>query len=272
MAVNAISVTAIKKANPVATKCIKSWLGFSRSTTVAVIHHPAVLDIPFLSSFSAKAKISYLSEVTVSKDPLINEIASLSVLDIPFLSSFSAKAKISYLSAFRVSKDPLINEIASLSSAPSFRAAACIPESAVDALQLAISSVSEISRKTLPRAVRCLFDHLSRDRWDEKLTGLSVQCKFKSMCELEDDNRVWHRIMQGLPAGQLSFIVRGASDTLPTPLNLARWKLRVDSRCPLCSSPSPTQGSFTWRHDSVLRFFLLFFKSHLSGEGKLLGD
>ena len=28
----------------------------------------------------------------------------------------------------------------------------------------------------------------------------------------------------------------------------------------------------TWRHDSVLRIFLLFLKSHLSGEGKLLGD
>ena len=91
----------------------------------------------------------------------------------------------------------------------------------------------------------------------------------------------WHRIMQGLPAGQLSFILRGASDTLPTPLNLARWKLRVDSRCPLCSSPSPTTlhilnacptGWFTWRHDSVLRIFLLFLKSHLSGEGKLLSD
>ena len=67
LAVNAISVTAIKKANAVATKCIKSWLGLSRSTTVAVIHHPAVLDIPFLSSFSAKAKISYLSAVKYQK-------------------------------------------------------------------------------------------------------------------------------------------------------------------------------------------------------------
>ena len=147
------------------------------------------------------------------------------VLDIPFLSSFSAKAKISYLSAVTYSKDPLIKEIVSLSSAPSFRAAVGIPESAVDVLQLAISLDSEISRKTLPRAVRCSFDHLSRYRWDEKLTGLSVQCKFMSMCELEGDNRVWHRIMQHLPAGQLSFILREASDTLPTPLNLACWRL-----------------------------------------------
>ena len=60
------------------TKCIKSWLGLSRSTSVAVIHHPAVMDIPFLPSFSAKAKISYLSSITLSKDPLVNEIASLS--------------------------------------------------------------------------------------------------------------------------------------------------------------------------------------------------
>ena len=74
---------------------------------MAVIHHPVVLDIPFLSSFSAKAKISYLPAVTVSKD--------------------------------------LINEIASLSSVSSFIAAAGIPEIAVDALELTTSSVSEIS-------------------------------------------------------------------------------------------------------------------------------
>ena len=117
LAVNDVSFTAIKKANAIATKCIESWLGLSRSIPVAVIHHPAVLDIPILSSFSAKVKISYLSAVTTSKDALINEIASLS-------------------------------------SAPSFSAAVCIPESAVDALRLAISSVLEISRNTLLQAVR----------------------------------------------------------------------------------------------------------------------
>ena len=77
---------------------------------------------------------------------------------------------------------------------------------------------------------------------------------------------MWNRILDGLPPGQLSFILRAASDTLPTPLNLRCWRFRVDSKCSLCGSATPTvlhilntcptslnQGRFTWRHDSVLQ-------------------
>ena len=52
---------------------------------------------------------------------------------------------------------------------------------------------------------------------------------------------------------------------LPMPLNLARWKIQSNPRCPLCSVRNPTtlhilngcvsalnQGRYTWRHDSVL--------------------
>ena len=73
-----------------------------------------------------------------------------------------------------------------------------------------------------------------------KLNTWSVQGKFKQVCELESQNRVWNRIIDGLPAKQLSFILRVGSDTLPTLLNLRRWKLRVDAKCTLCGSPSPT--------------------------------
>ena len=63
--------------NATATKYIKGWLGLTRSTSVAIIHHPAVLDNPFLQEFRTKAKLSYLSVVTLSADPLIAEISSL---------------------------------------------------------------------------------------------------------------------------------------------------------------------------------------------------
>ena len=38
------------------------------------------------------------------------------------------------------------------------------------------------------------------------------------IAELEDSNQVWKRILQSLPAGQLSFLLRAGTDTLPTPL------------------------------------------------------
>ena len=75
----------------------------------------------------------------------------------------------------------------------------------------------------------------------------------------------WNWIIDSLPPGQLLFILQAASDTLPTPLNLRRWRYRADSNCHLCGSLSPTvlhilnacptslnQVRLTWRHDSVL--------------------
>ena len=215
----------IKKLNGMTTKLVKQWLGLTRSTTTAVLHHPAVLDIPFLSDYSLKAKLNYLSSISLSEDPLIKEIASCSLSSSAIGSSGEMAAT----------------------------------------LQLAINSVESVNRKTLPRAIRQIVKQKSTDRWNEHLHQLTVQRKFKDSCDLEDDNKVWHRIIDGLPAGQLSFILRAASDTLPTPLNLKRWKLITDARCDLCEHKNPTsfhilngctvaleQGRYTWRHDSVL--------------------
>ena len=224
-AVERIRKREIKKLNGMTTKLVKQWLGLTRSTTTAVLHHPAVLDIPFLSDYSLKAKLNYLSSISLSEDPLIKEIASCSLSSSAIGSSGEMAAT----------------------------------------LQLAINSVESVNRKTLPRAIRQIVKQKSTDRWNEHLHQLMVQRKFKDACDLEDDNKVWHRIIDGLPAGQLSFILRAASDTLPTPLNLKRWKLITDARCDLCEHKNPTsshnlngctvaleQGRYTWRHDSVL--------------------
>ena len=102
---------------------------------------------------------------------------------------------------------------------------------------------------------------LEREAWKPVSTG-----KFNNICQLESQNQVWNRIQLGLLPGQLSFLLRASSDTLLTPLNLKRWKLRVDAKCDLCGDCSPTvlhilngcpvalnQSWYTWRHDSVLK-------------------
>ena len=91
------------------------------------------------------------------------------------------------------------------------------------------------------------------------------QNKALSIIELEAENHFWRRIMDGLPSGQLSFLLRAGSETLPTPMNLQRYKIQVSSHCKLCQRPQTTtghilsacpealeQGRYTWRHDSVL--------------------
>ena len=95
--------------------------------------------------------------------------------------------------------------------------------------------------------------------YNDHLSSLQVQSKFK---DLEIEYPVWKRILWGLPPGELSFILRASS---PTPVNLARWRIQTDPKCPLCGDRRATsqhiinscqtalnQGRYTWRHDSIL--------------------
>ena len=99
--------------------------------------------------------------------------------------------------------------------------------------------------------------------WDSRLESLTVQNKLLDIVSLEQKCPLWRRLMCGLPEKQLSFLLRAGCDTLPTPMNLARWNIIVSPVCSLCSSSQPTtkhiltgctttldQGRYTWRHDS----------------------
>ena len=79
-------------------------------------------------------------------------------------------------------------------------------------LSLAIDSIESINRKTLPKAIDVFHHQHREEKWNSSLEKLSVQRKFRDVCSLERENRVWNRIMDGLPPGQLSFILRAASD------------------------------------------------------------
>ena len=123
------------------------------------------------------------------------------------------------------------------------------------------------------------------DTWNRKLSKLTVQNKFLDITELEAKNRVWNQIQAGLPTGQLSFLLKAGSDTLPAPLNLKRGMMRVDSKCPLCDHYFPTthhilsncptslqQGRYTWRHDSALKILASGIKTILNPEARLIAD
>ena len=245
LAVDVISKSTVSKLQGRAMKCIKSWLGLCRSTTIAVIHHPDVLGVPYLPEFRTKAKLNFLASISSSQDPLIKNLSSLTT-DQQFLSRQG------------------------------------FPDAVKGLLELARNSISSISRKTLGKACKAMFKKGISKNWDDNLHKLSVQSKFLNACDLEKSNRVWARILDGLPAKQLSFILRASSDTLPTPLNQRRWRMRVDAACDLCKSRSPTvlhilnfcpialnQQRFTWRHDSVLLKLFSSLRSFL-GEGEAL--
>ena len=60
-------------------------------------------------------------------------------------------------------------------------------------------------------------------------------------------------------------------NTLPTTLNLQRWKIQCGAKCPLCGNSRPTvahvlngcpvaleQGRYTWHHDCPVQYYLHF--------------
>ena len=92
-------------------------------------------------------------------------------------------------------------------------------------------------------------------------------------------------MLAGLPAGQLSFLLRAGADCLSTPMNLCRWNYRVNNSFPLCQSPNATtahilngcpealnQGRFSWRHDSVLNGLAYQVLSKIDRSTKIFAD
>ena len=72
-------------------------------------------------------------------------------------------------------------------------------------------------------------------------------------------------LLAGFHPGQLSFLLRATSDTLPTAINLRRWSVQCNSKCLLCDSSRPTtahvlngcpvalnQQRYTYRHNQVI--------------------
>ena len=250
LAIDDIPKCTLKSIQGKITKHIKKWLNLPRSTTQAVLHHPAILDLPFLPHLYTKSKVDYLRSISTSRDPLLQELyqgLSQSILEKAFCSE------------------------------------------ALDILKAARDSIGDIIPNRMPPALKKASKQISVIKqssfWDNHLSSLSVQSKFKDIIALESECPIWRKIQFGLPAGQLSFLLKAGADCLPTPLNLRRWKVQTDQNCPLCSSPHPisfhilnwcetalSQGRYTWRHDSVLKSLVNSIKPFIDPQSSLFAD
>ena len=122
------------------------------------------------------------------------------------------------------------------------------------------------ARSLYVKAKNQLRDYIrTKSQCEDHLQTLSVQSKFEGSAELENSCKTWNRLLKGFHPGQLSFLLRAASDTLPTPVNLQRWSLQCCARCSLCDTNCPTtahilsgcpvaltQQRYTDRHNQVL--------------------
>ena len=69
---------------------------------------------------------------------------------------------------------------------------------------------------------------------------VTSDCKFLDSARLETSCRIWNKLLSGFHPGQLSFLLRASSDTLPTTVNLRHWHIQSNAKCTLCDSIWPT--------------------------------
>ena len=125
------------------------------------------------------------------------------------------------------------------------------------------------SARSLYLRAKHLLSNDTKSACVDHLHTLTVQSKFEDSAKLETACGTWNRLLSGLHPGQLSFVLRASSDTLPTEVNLRRWNIQCDAKCDLCDSPRPTtahvlngcpialsQHRYTYRHDLVLYFLV----------------
>ena len=129
------------------------------------------------------------------------------VIDIPTISEYRTKAKLILYCYFR---GP--NDYWNLWSATG-SGLQHIPSEVNQVLVLAKNSISTITTKPLLRKCTSVHRESHVKHWNDKPSELTVQSKFTAITELEFQNSVWKRIQKGMPAGQLSFLLRAGSDT-----------------------------------------------------------
>ena len=131
-----------------------------------------------------------------------------------------------YLVAIEGSNDRSITELVPFLSSDSTRKNWGIPAESFNILESGIELVSTIP--ALKLFCKSEIRNSSASRHNQHLQKLSVQNKFPNVIELQEKERVLSHIMRlGLPQGQLSFLLKASSDTLPTPLNLKRMKFNA---------------------------------------------
>ena len=155
----------------------------------------------------------------------------------PSITHISREAKLSLLSCVSSSSDLHLQKLGlqfKLGKAP-------LQTNDADYSLLPREQLSSLptARSLYLKAKHLLFNTITAD-CDSHLQNLSVQSKFGDSAQMERSCRTWHRLMSGFHPGQLLFLLRAASDTLPTPVNLRRWHVQSDVKCILCDSTRPT--------------------------------
>ncbi|XP_057310055.1 uncharacterized protein LOC130648052 [Hydractinia symbiolongicarpus] len=141
-----------------------------------------------------------------------------------------------------------------------------------------------VSHKNVPaigtHSYRKLSSDVVQDNEEDiyyaRAVQLHVQGNWSKWCSFIKYDLSWKNLLS-LPQSLSSFCIGATYDTLPSPINLLKWRIQNDKSCTLCKKPSCnvsyilgacklalSQGRFTYRHDRILRVLVTAIQKFLS--------
>ena len=141
------------------------------------------------------------------------------------LTHVSREAKLSLLSCVSATSDPRLQELGLQLHLGNV--ALQINDNEYSILANARKQLSVLpSARSLYLKAKTQLTQYNKSQCENHLQTLTVQSKFGCSVELESSCKTWNRLLAGFHPSQLSFLLRAASDTLPTAINLRRWSVQ----------------------------------------------
>ena len=129
-----------------------------------------------------------------------------------------------------------------------------------------------------------MVEEVDEHAYHAKSVQLHLQGHWTQWCSFVKNDFSW-KLLLSMPSALVSFSLGAVFNTLPTPNNLQRWNIVTEASCFLCGKSVCTlphilgackralsQGRFTFRHDAVLKDFVLSLRNFLSSYVPLSGS
>ena len=243
LAVDNFSQSQLGRIQRTLTRFIRKWLHLPPCLSKVILFHKDGLGLKSLPSYEEEVKIGFFTRVMSSADPSVSEcILGLEQDTLKVLHHMS------------------VQDIEIIKNT-----AASIQNSRQISSRVNESSIIRRSKAGIVQQ-QCV-------ELEKSLEQLQIQNSLLDVLPLEHEDSLWKRIITGLPNGQLSFVLRACSETLPSPSTLVRWNYKFSRKCPLCDAPlcnvkhilnccpkALEDGRYTWRHDKILLLLIHFLK------------
>ena len=147
----------------------------------------------------------------------------------------------SLLTTVAHSTDPHVLECSPSLQDPSCLKASCHDPKVVEQFQTAVDQCRAEPHPPKKSQVLAKCKKLAREKkvqdWENHLSQLTVQNGVLDILPLGAEDHRWQRLLTGMPAGQLPFVLRASCDCLPCPSSLVGWGYSLNQKYPLCNGP-----------------------------------